>query len=88
MRKTLTTPRFERRLGRFIGDHPDLERAVEEAMLLIAADDSGSLRTHALKGVLKGCRVARISYEYRIVFVLKKGSVCFIDVGTHDDVYR
>ena len=87
MRKVLTTPRFERRLERFIQGHPDLEQAVEEAMMLIASDDASSLRVHALKGILKGCRAARISYEYRIVFVLKRGTACFIDIGTHDDVY-
>ena len=65
-----------------------MEQAVEEAMALIAADDAGSLRAHTLRGILKGCRSTRISYEYRIVFVLKRGGVCFIDVGTHDNVYR
>jgi len=88
MRKVFTTPRFERRLQRFLEGHPDLEQAIEEAMTLIASDDAGSLRTHTLRGILKGCRAARISYEYRIVFVLKKGAVSFIDIGTHDDVYR
>lgn len=88
MRKVLTTPRFERRLRSFLGNHPDLETEVAEVMHRVAADVTTGLRTHLLKGVLKGCRAARISYEYRVVFVLKRDSVCFIDIGTHDDVYR
>lgn len=56
--------------------------------MLIVSDDADSLRVHGLKGVLKGCRAARISYEYRIVFVLKRKAVCFVDIGMHDDVYR
>ncbi len=88
MRKVLTTPRFERRLRSFLGSHPDLEAEVVDIMSRIAADDAAGLRIHTLKGVLKGCRAAKISYEYRVVFILKRGSVCFIDIGTHDDVYR
>ncbi len=88
MRKVFTTPRFERRLKAFLETHPDLDPAVEYAMGRVAADKAEGLRAHSLKGVFKGCRSARISYEYRIVFVLKKGVVTFIDIGTHDDVYR
>ncbi len=88
MRKVLTTPGFERRLKHFLETHPELDSAVEYAMTRIAADKKEGLRVHQLKGAFKGCRSARVSYEYRIVFVLKRGSVCFIDIGTHDDVYR
>ncbi len=88
MRKVLTTPRFERRLKHFLDIHLDLGSAVEYVMGRVAADKTEGLRVHSLKGPFKGCRAARISYEYRVVYVLKRGSVCFIDIGTHDDVYR
>ena len=88
MRKILTTPRFERRLASFIGNHPELTVVIQSTMFDVAADKTSTLRVHLLKGALKGCRGARISYEYRIVFVLKSGTVCFIDIGTHDDLYR
>jgi len=88
MRKVLTTPRFERRLRSFLDSHPDLEAEVADVMHHVAADTVAGLRVHPLKGVLKGCRAAKISYEYRVVFVSKRGSVCFVDIGTHDDVYR
>ena len=88
MREVLTTPRFERRLRGFLDNHPDLEAEVVNVMHRIAADDAAGLRIHSLKGILKGCRAAKVSYEYRLVFVLKRDSVCFIDIGTHDDVYR
>jgi len=88
MRKVSATLRFEKRLGQFITAHPDLEPAVQYAMQCIITDKKNGLRAHLLKGLLKGCRAARISYEYRVVFVLKKGTVTFIDIGTHDDVYR
>lgn len=88
MRKVLTTPRFERRLRSFLDSHPDLETEVADVMHRIATNDTAGLRAHVLKGILKGCRAAKISYEYRVVFVLKRDTVCFVDIGTHDDVYR
>ena len=82
MRKDLTTPRFERRLRNFIASHPDLEAAVEYTMQRVAVDTTSGLRVHKLKGLLKGCRAARISYEYRIVFLFKRGRVSFLDIVT------
>ena len=62
---------------------------VDEAMLLIGENPAApSLRTHVLKGTFAGCFAARLSREYRIVFVLAPDRVTFIDIGTHDDVYR
>lgn len=46
------------------------------------------LKAHRLHGNLKDCFAVRISYEYRIVFVIEKDIVTFIDIGDHDDVYR
>ncbi len=89
MRQIRTTLRFEKRLEEFIAQHPGLSTAVESVMRLIALNHRNtSLKTHKLKGFLKGCYAARVSYEYRLVFLVDKHSVCFLDVGTHDDVYR
>jgi hypothetical protein len=38
--------------------------------------------------VLSDYFAARLSRDYRIVFVLEPGRVIFLDIGTHDDVYR
>ena len=69
--------------------HPDLSATVDEVMLLIGENPAApSLRTHGLKGAFAGCSASRLSREYRIVFVLAPDRVTFIDIGTHDDVYR
>jgi mRNA-degrading endonuclease YafQ of YafQ-DinJ toxin-antitoxin module len=61
----------------------------DEVMLLIGENPAApSLRTHGLKGAFAGCSASRLSREYRIVFVLAPDRVTFIDIGTHDDVYR
>ena len=46
---------------------------------------ASALRTHRLKRPLAECFASR---EYRIVFVPASGRITFIDIGTHDDVYR
>ena len=89
MRRVFTTSRFERRLKSFTIQHPRLVREIAEVMLTVARDyRQESLKAHRLHGNLKDCFAVRLSYEYRIVFVIEKESVTFIDIGDHDDVYR
>lgn len=89
MRRVLSTPRFERRLSAFLARHPGLVSRVKEVMTVLAGDNkSARLKFHKLGGLLKGSFAASISYEHRIVFVLSRDEICFIDIGTHDDVYR
>ena len=89
MRAIFTTGRFEKRLTAFVHRHPELASETQSIMQLIATDPyAAPLRTHRLKGVLVGCLASRLSREYRIVFVLAADRVTFIDIGTHDEVYR
>lgn len=89
MRQLRTTPRFDRRLEIFLKRHPELITTVHHVMTVLVGDRYlANVKPHKLGGVLKGCLGASISYEYRIVFVLCPGAVCFIDIGTHDEVYR
>ena len=89
MRRLFTTPRFEKRLAAFLDNHPTLLTDVQTVMQTIAENPRApALRTHRLSGTLAGCLAARLAYEYRIVFVLAADRVTFIDIGTHDDVYR
>ena len=88
MRGIFTTPRFERRLKIFTLRHPEFISKIRGVMKLVASDyKHSSLKTHKLGGSLKDCYGASISYEYRIVFILDIDSVCFIDIGDHDQVY-
>ncbi len=89
MRKLLTTSRFDGRMRSFLKHHSELTIAVRRAMNVLVSDRHPSnLKTHKLGGILKGCSAASISYEYRIVFMLRPGTICFIDIGAHDEVYR
>jgi mRNA interferase YafQ len=89
MREIFTTGRFDKRLTAFIHRRPELKTETQSVMELIAKDPyASSLRTHRLKGALAECFASRLSREYRVVFVFDAVRVLFIDIGTHDDVYR
>jgi mRNA interferase YafQ len=84
-----TTERFERRLVRFIKAHPELISKVQKTMNDLSADPfTPYLKTHKLTGSLKECHACRVTYEYRVIFILDKDSLCFIDIGSHDEVYN
>lgn len=89
MRRVFFTSRFEKRLKIFHSRHPELSTAIEAAIKAIAKEPrSAQLQTHSLNGVLSDCFAARLSRDFRIVFAFEPGCVIFLDVGTHDDVYR
>lgn len=88
MRKILTTHRFERRLVSFVKSHPDLSRGVKMTMKNIATDPfDRHLKTHKLSGPLKECFASSVTYGYRIIFIMDDDSICFLDIGSHDEVY-
>jgi mRNA-degrading endonuclease YafQ of YafQ-DinJ toxin-antitoxin module len=89
MKQVLTTPRFDRRLELFLRRHPELIATTKRVMTVLSANHYPvNLKLHKLGGVLKGSLGASISYEYRLTFVLEPNAICFIDIGTHDEVYR
>lgn len=46
------------------------------------------LRDHPLKGTLKGYRAFAITGDIRVVYLDMKDQYLFVDIGTHDQVYR
>jgi addiction module RelE/StbE family toxin len=89
MRAVFTTARFRKKLSTFKERHPELAAPAQVTMQLIAKNPrAAQLHTHSLNGVLSDYFAARLSRDYRIVFALEPGRVIFLDIGTHDDVYR
>ncbi len=86
MREIVTTSRFERRLVRFVRQHPDFKIVIRATMHRIASGNP-TTRIHTLHGQMKGAYAARISKQYRLVFALESDAVIFIDIGSHDEVY-
>lgn len=85
------TETFARTTRKFLRRHPGLEGLFEDVLRQLETDPHAPrLRLHALKGQHKGKHAASLTYEHRIVLILRltaKGIV-LLDVGTHDEVYR
>jgi len=85
------TATFARTARRFLRRHPDLEGLFTDVLRQLETDPRSSrLRLHALQGRHRGKHAVRLTYEHRIVIILrlKAGEVVLLDIGAHDDVYR
>ena len=86
--KIFTTPRFEKRLKIFMKSRPELTQIAQQRMNEIANNPfSANLKTHKLSGYLKECFASKMNYGHRIVFTVNGDELCFIDIGSHDEVY-
>lgn len=85
------TETFLRTAKKFVRRHPDLAGLVNDVIRQIEADPFvPRLRLHPLHGRHQGKHAVRLTYEYRIVLVLRisNGKIMLLDIGTHDEVYR
>lgn len=67
------------------------QKRVREALDLFEQNPfAPSLRNHALQGTQKGNRSISAGYDLRLIFIERDGYtlILFVDVGSHDDVYR
>lgn len=80
------TPSFVRQFEEL--EEPLKEEVRQKIVLFQKNTRDPSLKTHKLKGRLKGHFSFSVNYRYRIVFCYDKSDViAFLDVGDHD-VYR
>jgi len=88
MYKIYTSPTFERRLRSFLKKHPDLLEMIQDRLNLLMADPfNPELKTHRLSGKLKDEWAARLTYEYRILFMLKENKIFLTNIGSHEEIY-
>lgn len=82
------TSQFERSLKFFLKKHPDLRDIIlDKLTLLLKNPKDPKLKTHELKGNLKGILAASITYDYRVVFYLEDDLIYLLNIGSHDEVY-
>ncbi|MBI1755294.1 type II toxin-antitoxin system mRNA interferase toxin, RelE/StbE family [Candidatus Azambacteria bacterium] len=82
-----TSSRFEKRYQKLPAHIK--ERAKEREQLFRVSPFHPLLRTHKLSGKEKEHWAFWITHFYRIKFIfLADEEVLFLDVGTHDEVYR
>ena len=85
------TATFVRTARKFLNRHPRLEGIFEDVLRQIETDPHAPrLRLHPLKGKHEGKHAVSLTYEHRIVLILRLTAreIVLLDVGTHDEVYR
>ena len=87
----LRSTSFVRAARKFISKHPQATADIQEALRLLSNDPADSrLKTHKLKGELKGSLACSAGYDCRIVFSivqLEGKEAILLETGTHEEVY-
>ncbi len=83
------TEQYEKRAGRFLKRHPELEKQYLKTLLLLEANPFHPSLRHQLSGRLSGIHSISINLSYRITleFLINDQEIIPIDVGDHDTVY-
>ncbi len=85
------SPPFVRSARKFLRAHANLRSRFDRVLADLAEDPHEPyLDLHALHGDLQGYHAVRLTYEYRIILVLRLSErrIILADIGSHDDVYR
>jgi len=85
------TETFLRTARKFLRRHRDLKGLFEDVLRQLETDPaSPRLRLHPLQGRHRGKHSVRLTYEHRIVLILRMTAkkIVLLDVGSHDEVYR
>lgn len=84
------TEQYNKRAGRFLKRHPELESQYLKTLQLLEANPfHPSLRLHALSGRLSRLHSVSINLAYRITLELMivDEEVVLVNVGDHEAVY-
>jgi mRNA-degrading endonuclease YafQ of YafQ-DinJ toxin-antitoxin module len=85
------TETFTRTARKFLRRHSNLEGIFEDVLRRLESNPHAPrLRLHPLRGRHHGKHAISLTYEYRIVLILRltAAEIVLLDVGTHDEVYR
>jgi mRNA-degrading endonuclease YafQ of YafQ-DinJ toxin-antitoxin module len=87
MKKIRRTNRFKRLYKERIGIDERLRRDFIDSLETFL-EDRTLVDDHSLGGIMTGQRAFSINQEYRIVYIERDDYYQFLDVGTHEQVYR
>ena len=82
---------FIKKSKKFFKKHPDLTDKFKSIILQLEEDyKTPNLKLHKLKGKLKEFYAVSLTYQYRVVILLKieDEKIILVDIGTHDEVYQ
>lgn len=81
--------RFEKNFHTRIASDPKLVKQFEERLsLFIEGVSNYPIYDHPLGGKLIGKRAFSITGDVRVVYKIVDGVCIFVDIGTHNQVYR
>jgi addiction module RelE/StbE family toxin len=79
---------FPKKAAKLIKQNPLLKEEYERLLrMLVNNPYDQSLKTHALRGNLKGKYSCSLTHNLRVVLQLSPDAIRLLDIGTHDDVY-
>lgn len=82
-------PTFLKAFKRLVKRSPNLKRKALKRIFLFQNNPfHNSLHSHKLTGRLQDFFSFSVTADTRVVYYWKKGSAVFIDIGTHDEVYK
>jgi addiction module RelE/StbE family toxin len=87
--KILLHKHFVKNFDKRIKSSPQLlQRFNERYKLFIKDETSIQLHSHRLAGAMKGKQSFSITGDLRIIFQKRGDTVEFLDIGTHNQVYK
>jgi len=94
MRKLAWDTSFRRVFKRCTRNNPQLQQRILDVLAALVQDPfSPPLKTHKLRGQLKGLWACWVEYDCRIIFTFEpdldagQDMIVLVDIGTHDEVY-
>lgn len=80
---------FEKHFKQRISPNEKLRNQFKERLTLFMAGEQGHpLHDHALTGKLAGKRAFSVAGDIRVIYIELKDAIIFLDVGSHNQVYR
>jgi addiction module RelE/StbE family toxin len=80
---------FEKHFKQRIGPNEKLRSQFKERLTLFVAGELGyPLHDHAMTGKLAGKRAFSVAGNIRVIYVELEDAIVFLDVGSHNQVYR
>ena len=89
MKKVRFTKSFDKHFKVRVSNNENLKRRFDDRFQdFIAGRPGHPLDDHPLGGVLKGKRAFSITGDIRVVYEIDGDCCVFLDIGTHNQVYR
>lgn len=83
------SPALDKRLQKLLKTNPQIGLKIEKQLDLFFQDHRHpSLKTHKLSGELNNFWSISVTKSLRMTYIFDDQGACFVDFGTHDQVYR